>query len=520
MQFDDEGTIVKRVRWYFAAPGAKLFPGGTVFSSSNWGVLRGGQLGPGEVWSSPRPWSNGATPAGMDGQGQFCGKLAWFTDGVPAGTPPVTIIGGIPDCCRKPFYRGQIGGKGGLARQAPCYQPANTGAVFANFEGSGYQPPSSGGYSAAMWYTLPPIGGDAGYILVNWAGSGHTCLTATWYLFYPGLHNFASHLIGPQLVDVQNQIYEFMVDDPRWPSPDVRVFLRFTPLPVQGRIGGAGGLVSKTYNYVGRLGGKGGPSCMVKDHLMGDIGGKGGVASAVSLIYDGSLGGKGGVAGVAVSRNHGSLGGKGGLSSVVRLIYDGSLGGKGGVAAVVKQHHSGTIGGKGDVSGIVRVRVAVRIGGKGGLVSVPRLRVRSSIGGKGGLAAVVRVRYAGRVGGKGDVAAAPYNGIVTACCPSAATPLTLHVLNVGSGATATATYNSGAGGWIFTDPTSGLSQTLFCVNVPPNQWRCQHTPAGHCTVTFAVNSLTCHPFFLDVSTTYAGTLCVVPSGTYRFQFTA
>jgi hypothetical protein len=100
MQFDQAGTIKVPVTWYFCADGASVFPGEHLYGSSNW--QPDGQSdfpGPGEVWQTNPPYSKGANP-GLPGSDGPCGKLSWWREGVPAGTPPLPVDAqGLPLCC-------------------------------------------------------------------------------------------------------------------------------------------------------------------------------------------------------------------------------------------------------------------------------------------------------------------------------------------------------------------------------------------------------------------------------------
>lgn len=89
-----DSDIEVTIRWYFADPDAKRFPGWHLFSSLNW---EGEQLpgatpvNPGEVPGAARPWCDGSKPfpIGFDGQ-DFCGPIEYFREGQPlaAGLEP------------------------------------------------------------------------------------------------------------------------------------------------------------------------------------------------------------------------------------------------------------------------------------------------------------------------------------------------------------------------------------------------------------------------------------------------
>jgi hypothetical protein len=101
MQFDVDGEIVAPVKWYWASPGAKLFPGANSFSSDNWITPSNSTLGLGEVWTSPRPWRNGSLTVVPPGDGHICGgDISWFTDGCPSDAPPIPRVpDGLAACC-------------------------------------------------------------------------------------------------------------------------------------------------------------------------------------------------------------------------------------------------------------------------------------------------------------------------------------------------------------------------------------------------------------------------------------
>lgn len=102
MQFDDAGTIKAPVRWYFCKPGALLFEGGNAFASSNWAVIPRQGSGIGEQWDSSFAWDRGDPPAGASGLGDPCGDPLWWANGVPSGSPRLTLSpGGLAQCCRR-----------------------------------------------------------------------------------------------------------------------------------------------------------------------------------------------------------------------------------------------------------------------------------------------------------------------------------------------------------------------------------------------------------------------------------
>jgi hypothetical protein len=94
------GAAPVDVRWFFARPGAKLFPAEHAFNSGNWNT---GEDIPdiGEQARQPLPWSNGARPSCAQGRGRFLGDLKFFQTGQPiafAPAYPLDVVG-IPGAC-------------------------------------------------------------------------------------------------------------------------------------------------------------------------------------------------------------------------------------------------------------------------------------------------------------------------------------------------------------------------------------------------------------------------------------
>jgi len=100
--FRDDTAHVGTIRWYFAPEGAKCLPFPTVFASRNWDDEFTPKKGVGEVYGAKRPWRNGETPAGVDGQ-KPCGKREDYEKGV-VYDPTRNVIrnaDGISSCCAK-----------------------------------------------------------------------------------------------------------------------------------------------------------------------------------------------------------------------------------------------------------------------------------------------------------------------------------------------------------------------------------------------------------------------------------
>jgi hypothetical protein len=98
MRFSDDTDPVL-VRWFFAAPGAKMFPGPSAFYSRVW-EDRGDRYDDIGEQDSPRPWYSGLRPQLARGTG-LCDPVGYFTFGLAPGqrlSRPVAI-GPVPVCC-------------------------------------------------------------------------------------------------------------------------------------------------------------------------------------------------------------------------------------------------------------------------------------------------------------------------------------------------------------------------------------------------------------------------------------
>jgi hypothetical protein len=99
MDFGRDAPMVRKIRWYFTKPGADLFPG-ACFGSSNWDPVPRQNPLRGEQGSSSFKYDKGTSPPDATGLFEVCGDPRWFSEGVPAGTPPLVMrLGRLPTCC-------------------------------------------------------------------------------------------------------------------------------------------------------------------------------------------------------------------------------------------------------------------------------------------------------------------------------------------------------------------------------------------------------------------------------------
>jgi hypothetical protein len=121
--FNDDPSRLSDVQWYFADPGASIFPGHHRFASLNWSSreLPSGPIG--EVAGQPRPYSKGAI-AGRPLGTHFDGPRRYFSNGCPSGGAglnrtasgiPVDCVPFVPNRCAnqaeaKPFAYVKIPG--------------------------------------------------------------------------------------------------------------------------------------------------------------------------------------------------------------------------------------------------------------------------------------------------------------------------------------------------------------------------------------------------------------------------
>lgn len=102
LAFDEAGLLTAEVEYYFASgvalpiPGFHRFGNGRDFRSQEIDVL-----GPGEVATAVRTYSKGANSPVQSGDGDFCGSLSWWQEGVPTNAPRLVIdpTTELPPCC-------------------------------------------------------------------------------------------------------------------------------------------------------------------------------------------------------------------------------------------------------------------------------------------------------------------------------------------------------------------------------------------------------------------------------------
>jgi len=179
---DEPATLVK---WFFCNPGAEIFTAPTIFRSANWESDGYTNEGLGEQRPQRRPWSNGATPTGMDGHPGGCiFPASWWVDGIPARTmielPRSTS--GAPLCCA--FGLGGIF-TGGFSDVTPRPGGRKLGGIFTGGKSTVVVHhylggPSEGGFSDVEPHP-PPVQmccpGLAGDLLAVFPfGQGCPCL--------------------------------------------------------------------------------------------------------------------------------------------------------------------------------------------------------------------------------------------------------------------------------------------------------------------------------------------------------
>jgi hypothetical protein len=142
MQFDQAGTIIRRVRWYFVPEDTPWFPGPHMFGSNVWMWQSITPAGIGEYWNSKRKQTKGMVPWSITKPVRFCGQLDWYEDGVPTGTADlIRSPSGQSQCCL-PDSAGVL--RGGTS--APYLAPPNAGGTYR-------------GGSSSPYYDTPNYGG-------------------------------------------------------------------------------------------------------------------------------------------------------------------------------------------------------------------------------------------------------------------------------------------------------------------------------------------------------------------------
>lgn len=103
-----------QVEWYFVPDTTPaLTPGRHLYGSSIWDTQGPAMLGPGENVLDQKSYSKGASPGIPDATSGSCTPPQWWTEGVPVGSPPLTLnADGNPACCYgqtcQPFYDGSL----------------------------------------------------------------------------------------------------------------------------------------------------------------------------------------------------------------------------------------------------------------------------------------------------------------------------------------------------------------------------------------------------------------------------
>lgn len=123
MKLSNNSDVLTPVRWFRAAPGAKLFPRPHFFSSIDWDGLKASDpesrawTGLGEQDGEPRTFWTGSNVNAVPGT-NFCGAPELFLRGRTVGVDPtwVTDANGLSACCLLPTLQPQGGqAQGGTA---------------------------------------------------------------------------------------------------------------------------------------------------------------------------------------------------------------------------------------------------------------------------------------------------------------------------------------------------------------------------------------------------------------------
>lgn len=160
MRFEPGGAGIP-VRWFFAKPGAKPFPGEHGYFSLNWEDPRdAAPVGEDRALMVPK-WANGQGPALLSGQCVECVDPNLFhSDGVPPGIQPSRAVSssGAPVTCLRAKVGGlSFTGKAKVLAGGGCSAAHSFGPVLATFSGcSGVFAPAEGETAV-----LSPIAGGA-----------------------------------------------------------------------------------------------------------------------------------------------------------------------------------------------------------------------------------------------------------------------------------------------------------------------------------------------------------------------
>lgn len=126
----DDVDVFAPVTWFFAADGAKPFPGLHRFGSANWDSTRNEVSDLGDDATVPKTYANGRRLNRSDGR-KFAGPILYFLEGAPGeGTIPRGADGTPVECLVPPF---------GIALGARAVPVIPVRAPFL-LGGSGYAP--------------------------------------------------------------------------------------------------------------------------------------------------------------------------------------------------------------------------------------------------------------------------------------------------------------------------------------------------------------------------------------------
>lgn len=178
MDFAGDGSRIRKVRYYFAAPDAKINPYLTPFVSANWQAVSRQNTGLGETWWSEYRYNKGAPLPGASGKVDPCGPPDWWLYGVPADAPDLTLTtGGLPTCCA-PQPGLLLGGTG-----YPGYRKYDSGGLYlGGVSRYGYIHYSAGGLLLGGIFAVSPpmhsslvgvlLGGTSSQRIVHYSTAG------------------------------------------------------------------------------------------------------------------------------------------------------------------------------------------------------------------------------------------------------------------------------------------------------------------------------------------------------------